>query len=76
MGVDHVEPAIVEHSHSGDFLERNGAFILSLVGLITACIAGIFAYFLKSRCRTISCFGINCERQPLTGKEIATVSAA
>ena len=78
MGVDLVEPAIVEHSHDlpDDFLQRNGAFVLSLVGLISACIAGVLAYFLKSRCKTISCLGMKCDRTPLKADEIGTVSSA
>jgi hypothetical protein len=48
-----------------DFVERNGAFLLSLVGMVGACISGLLAYFLRSRCRTIKCCGCECERDVL-----------
>ena len=40
-------------------------FILALVGLIGGGGAAILAYFLKSRCRTVECCCVKCERDPL-----------
>jgi hypothetical protein len=48
-----------------DFVERNGAWLLSVLGVVTACMSGILAYFLKSRCSRIKCCGIECERDVL-----------
>ena len=48
-----------------DFIERNGAWLLSLVGIIVTCFSGLLAYFLKSRCQTIKFCGCECERDVL-----------
>lgn len=48
-----------------DFVERNGAWLLSVLGVVTACMSGILAYFLKSRCSRIKCCGMECERDVL-----------
>jgi hypothetical protein len=37
-------------------------FILTLVGLIGGGGTAILTYFLKSRCRTVECCCIKCER--------------
>lgn len=47
---------------SPDFLERNGSWLLSVVGLLIGCFSGMLTYFLKSRCRRIRCLGVECER--------------
>ena len=48
-----------------DFIERNGAWLLSVLGVTTACVSGVLAYFLKSRCSRIKCCGVECERDVL-----------
>ena len=48
-----------------DFVERNGAWLLSVLGVATACVSGMLAYFLKSRCSRIRCCGMECERDVL-----------
>lgn len=48
-----------------DFVERNGAWLLSILGVIMTCVSGITVYMLKSRCRTIKCCGCECERDVL-----------
>ena len=50
-----------------DFLERNGTFLLTALGLMGGCIGSMMVYFLKSRCSEIKlCWGcVNCVRQPL-----------
>ena len=45
-----------------DFIERNGTWILSMVGVVGACMSGIFVYMLKSRCTKIKCCGVECDR--------------
>jgi hypothetical protein len=47
------------------FLEKNGTFVLTLVGIISTGIGIVFTYFLKSRCTEIKCFGLFCKRHPL-----------
>jgi hypothetical protein len=47
------------------FLEKNGTFVLTLVGIISTGIGIVLTYFLKSRCTEIKCFGLFCKRQPL-----------
>lgn len=46
----------------GDFIERNGAWLITVIGLVMTCISGVLVYFLKSRCRSIKCCGMECER--------------
>lgn len=45
-----------------DFLEKNGAWLLTVIGLFVGCLATVMTYFLKSRCRTIDCCGVSLER--------------
>ena len=48
-----------------DFIERNGAWLLSVIGVLATCASGMLAYFLRSRCRRIRCCGVECERDVL-----------
>ena len=52
-------------AYEPDFIEQNGAWLLSLVGIIVTCFSGLLAYFLKSRCQTIKCCGCECQRDVL-----------
>ena len=45
-----------------DFVEKNGAWLLTVIGLITGCLGMMFTYFLKSRCKKIKCLGLSCDR--------------
>ena len=45
-----------------DFVEKNGAWLLTVIGLVTAAIGAVLTYFLKSRCKKIKCCGIVCDR--------------
>ena len=45
-----------------DFIEKNGAWLLTVIGLFSACMGTIFAYLLKSRCKKIKCCGLECDR--------------
>lgn len=47
---------------SPDFLERNGTWVLTVVGMLVTCWGGVLTYFLKSRCSKITCCGMECIR--------------
>ena len=51
--------------YSPDWVERNGAWALSLIGIFSSCFAGLLVYALKSRCVKIRCCGAECERDVL-----------
>lgn len=64
------EPIIIQEPflvNEPDFLEKNGALVVTMIGMFTACISGVAVYFLKSRCSEIRlCWGcIKCIREPL-----------
>ena len=46
-----------------DFIERNGTWLLTLVGVGTSFVGALLAYFLKSRCKKVKCLCIQCERE-------------
>ena len=48
-----------------DFLEKNSAFFLSLAAMLGACFGVLLQYLRASRCRTIKCCGMECERDVL-----------
>jgi hypothetical protein len=52
-------------SYEPDFIERNGAWVLTIVGMFITCLSGVLVYFLKSRCTTIKCCGFECQRDVL-----------
>ena len=52
-------------SYHPDFVERNGAWLLSLIGIVATCFTALLAYFLKSRCVSIRCWGVECVRDVL-----------
>ena len=45
-----------------DFIERNGTWLLGMIGIVATCVGGMFTYFLKSRCSEIKCLGFECVR--------------
>lgn len=49
-----------------DFIERNGAWVLTVIGVGAACVGTVLTYFLKSRCRRIRCCGMECDRTPVS----------
>ena len=61
-------------SDQPDFLQRNGAWVLSVLGICGTCGAATLAYFLKSRCTRISCLGFSCERDPLPADQVLSRS--
>ena len=48
-----------------DFIEKNGAWLLTIIGVFTACVGTVLTYFLKSRCKKIKCCGMSCDRDVL-----------
>ena len=61
-----------------DWLEKHGAWMLTVVGLGAGCLGTLVAYFLKSRCRKIKLCGLECDRDvvELTPKDVEAVSHA
>jgi hypothetical protein len=59
--------------YSPDFIERNGTWVLSMMGAVLTCIGIIFTYFLKSRCTRVKCCGFECERQPIPTSALAGI---
>ena len=51
-----------------DFLEKNGAFLLTVIGGATGVVGMLLTYFLKSRCSRIRCCGAECLRDVVTLK--------
>lgn len=49
-------------TYEPDFIERNGAWLLSMFGILTACVGGMMAYMIRSRCTKIRCCGFECDR--------------
>ena len=55
----------MDDTYHPDFIERNGAWLLSVVGILGSCTTAVLVYFLRSRCRRIRCCGCECERDVL-----------
>ena len=47
---------------ASEYTQRNSGFLITVLGLLGTCVAGIAVYFLKSRCTRIACCGMSCER--------------
>jgi len=52
----------------------DSGFILTLVGLCGGGVSYMLIFFLKSRCTTVSCCCLKCERQPLEAVDLHRVS--
>ena len=48
-----------------DWLEKHEGFVITIVGLIGGACGVLLTYFLKSRCKKISCWGFSCDREPI-----------
>jgi hypothetical protein len=46
-----------------DFIERNGTWVLSIMAVMTGCLGGVLTYLMKSRCSSIRCLGMECQRK-------------
>ncbi|KAL3914020.1 MAG: hypothetical protein SGPRY_007774, partial [Prymnesium sp.] len=51
-----------ETMYRPDFIERNGAWLLTVIGMAITCFMSTLVYFLKSRCSLIRCCGCECQR--------------
>ena len=58
-----------------DFVERNGVWMLSVLGVFMSCLSGILVYMLKSRCKKIKCACIECERDVLDQDAVVEIEA-
>lgn len=54
----------------------DGCFILTLVGLIGGGGVYLLSFFLKSRCRVITCCCVKCEREPIPSTDLNNVNVA
>lgn len=52
------------------FLQTNGAFILTLLGLMGSCTTAMLLYFLRSRCTRVKCCCMECIRQPVSEENL------
>ena len=48
-----------------DFIEKNGTWLLTAIGGITATMGVLLTYFLKSRCRKMECCCLKIDRDPI-----------
>ena len=66
------------HCPQPDFIERNGAWLITVIGMFTGCFGGVLTYFLKSRCHRIKCLCVECDRSvvevEVTDENIQTTS--
>ena len=47
------------------WLEKHESFVLTLTASLSALFGMLLTYCLKSRCTSIRCCGLSCERVPL-----------
>lgn len=48
----------------------DGTFILSVLGVVSACFSGLLVYFIKSRCTVLKCCCIHIERDTIPASVI------
>jgi len=48
-----------------DFIERNGTWLITIVGVWVGCFGSLLTYFLKSRCSKLKCCGLEVHRTPI-----------
>ena len=58
-----------------DYMNENSAFILTLLGLFGAGLSGLAMCILKSRCTTIQCCCMQCERSVLSEQAVTELTA-
>jgi hypothetical protein len=63
-----------ERNEFSVFIERNGAFLLSFVGLLGGGISYLLVFCLKSRCTSIKCCGLEISRIPLSADQLNNVN--
>lgn len=52
----------------------DASFVLTMTGMLSGCVTYLLIFFLKSRCTTIKCGCITCERAVLNGSDLHNVS--
>ena len=57
-----------------DWLEKHEGFIITIVGIFGTGLGVLLTYFLKSRCRRISCCGCSCDRTPVDLPQVEVVN--
>ena len=78
LTVDDVLQIIQEYKGDPpDFLQKHGAWVLTIVGVGSACLGTMFAYFLKSRCKKLRFGCIECDREVIEfdAKEVSSVAS-
>ena len=56
------------------FIERNGAFLLSFFGLLGGGISYLLVFCLKSRCSSVKCCGMEISRIPIPVEQLNNVN--
>lgn len=54
-----------EYKGEQDFIEKNGTWLLTVVGITIGCFGTMFTYFLKSRCHKLKLGCLECDRTPV-----------
>ena len=47
------------------WLERHEGWTITMVGILGGGLGALLAFFMRSRCTKIKCFGLACDREPL-----------
>lgn len=55
-----------------DFIQQNGAFLLTVLGIVSAGCTGLSVYMIRSRCTRISCLCGSCERDVVPAEAFTT----
>ncbi len=59
-----------------DFIQKNSAFLLSIVGILGVCGSAILRFILKSRCEEIKCCFCYIKRDVIPASQIEFSSPA
>ena len=62
LTVDDVVQLMEATKGEQDFLEKHGAWLLTIIGIATGCFGTLLVYFLKSRCKKLRLGCIECDR--------------
>ena len=61
---------ICENPNPEDFIQKNGAFLLTVIASISAAMGVCFSYFLKSRCTRLQFGCLSCDRDVLPPADV------
>lgn len=58
------------------FIESNGGWLITFLGVVSSCLGGLCVYMIKSRCTDVNlCCGlIACQREPLDSMQLPSRS--